>query len=150
MKLMDVVVPTGIVHSGTLIGDAFRECVSHNVGGLPYGNGEGKIIGRFSLRHTFKTLCLPQDISHHAHLLGDKICSESAPEVVNGDILNLTVDAYITKHIATVTQNSPVIKALSIMEKFNSSYVFLVDGEQYMGVITRMAIARLLNQYHKF
>jgi len=83
-------------------------------------------------------------------LLKDKIRSETAPEVVNGNILNLTVDAYITKHIATVTQNSPVIKALSIMEKFNSSYVFLVDGEQYMGVITRMAIARLLNQYHKF
>lgn len=150
MKLMDVVIPTGVVCSGMIIGEAFRECVTHNVGGLPFCNADGKVVGRFSLRHTFKSLCLPQDISHHAHLLGDRICSESAPEVVNGDILRLNVDPYITDHIATVTPHSPVIKALSIMEKYNSSYVFLVDGDQYIGVITRMAIARLLLKYHQF
>jgi len=151
MKLMDVVIPTGVISPGTLIGEAFRECVKHGVGGLPFVNAEGEIIGRFSLRHTFKSLCLPQDLSRHAHLLGDKICSESTPEVVNGDILELAVDPFIiTAHIATVTPHSPVIKALSIMEKFNSGYIFLLDDERYVGVVTRMAVANLLLKYHKF
>lgn len=151
MKLMDVVIPTGVVYSGTVIGDAFRECVSHGVGGLPYCNSEGEIVGRFSLRHTFKSLCLPQDLSHHAHLLGDRICSESTPEVVSGDILKMVIDPYIiTSRIATVTPNSPVVKALSIMEKFNSGYIFLLDGDRYVGVITRMAVASLLLKYHQF
>ncbi|ATX78479.1 CBS domain-containing protein [Mariprofundus aestuarium] len=150
MKLMDVVVPTGVVLPGMKIGDAFRECTIHNVGGLPYCNAEGNIVGRFSLRHTFKCLCVPDDMAHHAHLLGDRICSESTPEVVSGEILNMTVDRYIIENVATITPSSPVIKALSIMEKFNSNYIFLLDGERYVGVITRMAIAGLLLKYHKF
>jgi len=150
MKLMDVVVPTGVVLPSMKIGDAFRECMLHDVGGLPYCNAEGNIVGRFSLRHTFKCLCIPDDLAHHAHLLGDRICSESTPEVVSGEILNMTVDPYIIENVATITPSSPVIKALSIMEKFNSNYIFLLDEERYVGVITRMAIAGLLLKYHKF
>ncbi len=150
MKLMDVVISTGVVHPGTKIGEAFRECVTHNVGGLPYCNANGKIIGRFSLRNTYKQLCIPHDMSRLAHLLGDKVSCESAPEVLNSDILNLTVDPYIIENVATISPASPVIKALSIMEKFNSTYIFLLDGEQYVGVITRMAISKLLLKYHEF
>ncbi|MDQ6982524.1 MAG: CBS domain-containing protein [Mariprofundus sp.] len=150
MKLMDVVIPTGMVHSGMNIGEAFRECVTHNVGGIPFCNSDGQITGRFSLRNTFRQLCIPQDMIHHAHMLGDAICSESTPEIINGDMLKLSVETFVIENVATITPTSPVLKALSIMEKFNSSYIFLLDDGEYVGVITRMRIASLLLNYHKF
>ena len=150
MKLMDVVIPTGVLQSGMSIGDAFCECVTHNVAGLPFCDSEGRITGRFSLRHTFRQHCIPHDMIHHAHLLGDAIGCESVPEVVSGEMLALSIDDYIIANVATITSTSPVVKALSIMEKFNSSYVFLLDEGEYIGVITRMRIARLMLNYHNF
>jgi len=150
MKLMDVVIPTGVIRPGMNIGEACRECVSHNVGGIPFCDSSGHITGRFSLRNTFRKHCLPLDMVDNAHLLGDSIACETAPEIVSGEMLNLPVDDYIIENVASISPSSPVVKALSIMEKFNSSYIFLLDEKQYFGVITRMRIASLMLNYHKF
>jgi len=149
MKLMDVVIPTGVIRSGMSIGEAYRACVTHNVAGLPFCDATGAIVGRFSLRYTFRKHCIPNDMVDNAHMLGDTIACEDALEVASGNMLNLSVDDYIIENVATITPTSPVVKALSIMEKFNSSYLFLLENGHYIGVITRMRIANLMLKHHK-
>jgi CBS domain-containing protein len=41
----------------------------------------------------------------------------------------------------TVSPRSSVVKALALMEQHNSSYVFLIEDETYLGLVTRMVIA---------
>ena len=48
--------------------------------------------------------------------------------------------------VAIVTSSAPVVKALAMMEQYNSSYAFVIDDDQYRGIVTRMGIARLMLQ----
>ena len=41
----------------------------------------------------------------------------------------------------SISSDAPLIKALSIMEKTDTSYIFVMDGEDYRGVVTIQGIA---------
>jgi predicted transcriptional regulator len=45
------------------------------------------------------------------------------------------------ENIPSVSPRSSVVKALAIMEMYNTSYVFLIDNGAYSGLVTRMVIA---------
>ena len=68
----------------------------------------------------------------------------SIPEVLAREILDMHVDPFVLENIASVTPESPVVKALAIMEQYNSGYIFLIDEGLYKGIVTRMGIAALM------
>ena len=42
------------------------------------------------------------------------------------------------------TGTNRLVKALAIMEAYNTQYIFLIEEGKYMGIVTRMVIARRL------
>ncbi|AHF02458.1 hypothetical protein MARPU_00275 [Marichromatium purpuratum 984] len=140
MKLIELAVPTLVVRPGMTLREVFRECVRCSVGGLPYADAEGRICGRVSLRHIVKHTCIPDFLVGAAHYLGDNIDNVDLPEARRRAILAEEASGYVLESRATISAGSPLIKGLAIMERYNSSYLFLVDAGEYRGVVTRMAI----------
>lgn len=144
MRLLDIVVRTGVARAGMTIAEVFDECVASNVPGIPFCNESDRVVGRVSIRHTLKHTCIPEYMVKAAHLLGDDIEHLSTFHIQPQEILKMPIDPLVLKEIASVTPRSPIIKALAIMESFNSGYIFLIDSDKYQGIVTRMGIAKLL------
>ena len=127
MRLVDIIVPTRVAHPGMTVAEVFEECVARNVPGIPYCDSTGRMIGRVSIRHTLKLTCIPEYLVKGAHLLKDAIEQLNLQDDKIRSILHLPVELYVLGNIATVSSNSPIVKALSIMEHYNSGYIFLID-----------------------
>ena len=84
-----------------------------------------------------------------AHLLGDAIGHATLSSAHVRALLDLAVEPFILENTACVSPDSPVEKALAIMEQTNTGYVFLLEGDNYMGVVTRMGIARLMLKHQE-
>jgi len=146
MHLLDIVVPTGIARTGMSVADVFAECVARNVPGIPFVDDEGKVIGRVSIRHTLKMTCIPEFMVKGAHLLGDAIDHLALKDDEIRYLLDLPVERFVLEDVAHLSASSPIVKALSVMEHYNTGYIFLCDDDQYKGMVTRMGIAKLLLQ----
>jgi len=127
MKLLDVVVSTGVARRGMSVGQAFEVCVRDNVPGLPFLGEQETVEGRFSIRNILKSTCIPGYLVDSAHLLGDEITHVTMPSVQVCAILNLPVESYILENKLCVSPESPIDKALAIMDQANTNYVFLRD-----------------------
>jgi CBS domain-containing protein len=144
MHLLDIVIPTGTAAAGMTVREAFIECVERNVPGLPFVDDLGKVVGRVSIRHTLKMTCIPEYMVKAAHLLGDAIDHLALQDDEIRLILDLPIDEFVLEDVAHLSAASPIVKALSVMEYYNTGYVFLCDDERYRGIVTRMGIARVL------
>ena len=144
VSLLDIAVTTGIAKAGMTIGQVFKECVLHNVPGIPYCDENNKVIGRISIRHTLKVSSTPGYMVGAAHLLGDDIWHLSTSKIEARSLLDMPAEEFVLENIATVSSVSPIVKAMAIMEKYNTGYVFLIDAGVYKGIVTRMGIAKLM------
>jgi len=144
---MDIAVKTGVAKSGMDIGEFFEKCVRYNVPGIPFCDDEGRVLGRISIRHTFKSTCIPQYVVDAAHLLGDDLQNVAINADISEKVLSLPVDDFVLEDMAIITAASPIMKALAIMERYNTGYIFLIDNGVYEGIVTRMGVAELLLKY---
>jgi CBS domain-containing protein len=135
-----------MAHPGMSVGEVFEECISKRVQGIPFRNDQGLITGRISIRHVFRETCVPKDVIEAAHMLGDQIAHLNLHEVKARQLLSQPAERFLIDNIPTLTPNSPLVKAIAIMEKFNSSYLFVFDDE-YRGAVTRFSIARMLLEH---
>ena len=142
MKLKNILIPTAIATPGMLVKDVFTECVRAQVPAIPFRDENGELTGRVSIRHTMKCTCLPDFMVEMAHVLGNQLSCVEDPEGKAMEVLCHTVDEYVLPSMYSLITDTTVIKALAIMEKHNSSYVFIVDDGIYKGVVTSLAIAR--------
>lgn len=143
-SLRDIIIPTTVARRGTLVAEVFEECVAKNVSGIPYVDEHGHVTGRVSLRNTLKFTCVPEYMVKAAHLLGDNLSAVDIPQVDITGLLDSPVDPFVMREFAMVGPESPIIKTISIMERFNSGYIFVVEGHNYLGIATRMGVARLM------
>jgi CBS domain-containing protein len=144
MKISNMVVSTGVARPGMTVRECFRYCVEADVPGIPFVDAHDRIVGRFSIRNTLKESCIPDYVVAHAELLGDHVGCLAIPEAHARKVLEAPADPFILDldTVATIGPEAPVVKALAIMEKFNTSYIFVVEGERYLGTVTVVAIAR--------
>lgn len=142
MKLKYLSIPTKVARPGMTVGEVMRECVEKGVQGIPFVDAEGKISGRFSVRHMFLLCCIPEDIIRGAHLLGDDLEDIDFPHIKAEELMARKVDDFIFPDAIRLSPNFQAIKALAIMEHFNTEYLFVTEGDDYQGVVTRMSIAR--------
>jgi len=142
MKLEHLSIQTDVMHKGKTLRDFFEECARRNVPGLPYVDEAGKVVGRISIRDVYKHMAIPDHLIRVAHVLGDQTSRIDLPQMKVLEAMASPVEAHLLENITSVSSQSSVVKALAIMELFNTSYIFLMEGEQYKGIVTRMVIAR--------
>ena len=144
MNIRNIVVPTGVARAGMTVRECFRFCVQANVPGIPVVDAQDRIVGRFSIRNTLKETCIPDYVVAHAELLGDHVGCLAIPETHARKVLETVIDPFVmpVDTVATVDPDAPVVKVLALMEKYNTAYIFVVDGERYVGTVTVMGIAR--------
>ena len=142
MRLKHISIPTKVARPGMLIGEVMRECVEKDVPGIPFIDADGKLSSRFSVRHLFLLCCIPEDVLHGAHLLGDDIEHLDFPHIKADELMAKAVDDYIFPDAIQLSANFQTIKGLAIMEQYNTEYLFVTEEGEYQGVVTRMSIAR--------
>jgi len=142
MKLEHLSIQTDVMRKGKTLRDFFEECARCNVPGLPYVDEAGKVVGRISIRDVYKHMAIPDHLIRVAHVLGDQTSRIDLPQMKVLEAMASPVEAHLLENITSVSPRSSVVKALAIMEMFNTSYIFLMEDEQYMGIVTRMVIAR--------
>jgi predicted transcriptional regulator len=141
MKLEHLSIATGVMRKGMTLRDFFEECVRCNVPGLPYVDDQNRIVGRISIRDVYKHMAIPDHLIKVAHLLGDRTDKLDLPEMKVSETLALPVETFLLENIPSVSPQSSIVKALAIMEMFNTSYIFLIENGEYKGLVTRMVIA---------
>jgi CBS domain-containing protein len=142
MKLENLSIATHVMRSGMTLRDFFEECVRCNVPGLPYLTSTGQVVGRISIRDVFKYMAIPDNLVNIAHVLGDETNRLDLTEMQVIETLALPVENFLLKNIPSVSPRSSIVKALAIMEQFNTSYIFLIENGEYRGLVTRMVITR--------
>jgi CBS domain-containing protein len=142
VKLTNIVVKTGMVTYGSTVAEAFTECVRCNVPGIPFVDSEGRIVGRFSIRNTIKLTCIPDFMISGADLLGDHLAPLMVPERHAAKVLTLPVDRFIVDEVVFVHSDSPYVKMAALMERHNTGYLFVLDGDRYKGIVTVQGLAR--------
>jgi CBS domain-containing protein len=146
MKLENLCIPTKVMRRGMTLLDFFNEAANSSVPGLPYADEQGKIVGRLSIRDVYKHMAVPDYLLRVADALGDQTDHLDLPEMKVLETMALPVETYLLDSIPNVSPRSSVVKALALMELHNSSYIFLIDGDDYKGVVTRMVIAKRMLQ----
>lgn len=141
MRLGKLAIPTASIRAGDTVRTVLEECARADVGGLPFVDDEGRILGRASMRHIMREQCIPYDAIRAAHLIDDHALLPM-PDVQIAALLALPIDPLIIPAAPTVTAHTPVIKGLAIMEQQGTNYLFLVEDGHYSGIVTRMRIAR--------
>lgn len=145
MNIEHVLTPTIIIKPGMRVRDVFTECGKKQVHALPYCNEEGILSGRLTLKNIMKFSCLPEHMIELASLLGNQMsCVENAEEKAREIICN-PVEPYVRQMKETISSQEPLIKALAMMERNNTSYIFVVDDGDYKGQITIQGIAKVMS-----
>ena len=144
MDLTRGVIKTGVARSGMTLQEALEECVKNNVPGIPFVDEQGRVAGRFAIRHAFKQACLSLDLIKGAHLLGDKIYHLEMPKEEVQEHLNQTIDSLILEDTVHLNSTSQILTALALMEGLNVNHLFIMEGEEYQGVVTRMSLSRVI------
>ena len=147
MKLTDLFVPTAVATPGMAVSEVFRECVDKQVPGIPFRDSSGRIVGKASIRHVLKETCIPDFMVRHAGLLGDHIESLTIPAAKAQRLLQLTIDPFVLSDTAVINSEAPISKALAVMERHDTTYLFVIDDDRYFGVVSIMGIGKAVLQY---
>ena len=138
---------TNVMRKGMTVRHFFEEAVRSNVPGLPYVDENDQIVGRISVRHVFKKVAVPSSYVRLADAMGDETNKLDMSEERILRNLARPVETYLLENIPCVSPSSSIIKALTIMEAYNTHYIFLIEDGVYMGVVTRMVIANRLLEW---
>jgi len=146
MKLKNLYIPTNTMRKGMKLKDFFEEVAFRTAPGLPYQDEQGNFIGRISIRDVFKRLVVPDHLLRMADAIGDQTDNLDLPDMEVMKLMDLPVEDFILENIPSVSPRSSLVKALAVMELHNSSYIFLFDGDTYLGVLTRMTLTKRMLQ----
>lgn len=142
MKLKSILIPTVFAREGMKARDIFTICVEAGVPALPYLNSKGERRGFVSISGIMHHGCLPNYMVELAMVLGDQLsCIKDARTKVK-ELMEHPIEPYVDKPLHPITSETPIIKAMAILEKYHSSFLFVFDGDEYRGVITSQGIAQ--------
>ncbi len=140
MNVKPLMISTKVATKGMLVKQFFLACSEVAVPAIPVCNRQGQMVGELSLQHIIKMSCLPDYMVELSSVLGEQLSCLQNVEAKASQVLANPVDAYIAPVPEVISSNSPVMKALAIMERNKTSYLFIVDNGKYQGVVTVQAI----------
>ncbi|MGB5440853.1 MAG: CBS domain-containing protein [Gammaproteobacteria bacterium] len=147
MRLKTILTPTKVATAGMSVRELFLECSRANIPALPFCTKSGRIKGRVTLKNILKISLLPDYMIESARILGEDMAILDDVEATAKLLLNAPVDAYAQEEPAlSLGSDTPLIKALALMEQNDTSYLFVVDEGQYKGAVTIQSLARMFTQ----
>jgi CBS domain-containing protein len=147
VNVEQVLIATTVAKAGMTVRELFEECTRANTPGLPFCDASGQIIGRVTLKNTLKHGCLPEYLVEMAQVLGEQISNLQDIEAEAEQLLSNPVDQYQQEPHLSITSASSAVKALAMMEREDTSYIFVVDEGKYKGVVTIHGFASMLARY---
>lgn len=138
----DILIRTNVARSGMTVRTVFRECLEAGVQSLPFLDENDSITGRVTLKYILNRSIVPAHMVELAHVIGPRLSSFDEMEKRMQEVFHDPVDPYVQDPHATIFRDSELMKALAIMEHYDTSYLFVVDGERYEGTLTIQGIAR--------
>jgi CBS domain-containing protein len=136
-----------VAKAGMTVRELFEECTRANTPGLPFCDASSQITGRVTLKNILKHACLPEYVVEMAHVLGEQLTNLQDMEADAERLLSNTVDQYKQEPHLSITSASSAVKALAMMEREDTSYIFVVDEGKYKGVVTIHGLADALADY---
>ena len=124
-----------------LVRDVFRECLSARVQSLPYRDRAGRITGRVTLKHIANRSIVPEYVAELALVVGDRLSTFDQMERRLPEVFSHRVEDYVQEPHASIPSATQLMKALAIMEHYDTSYLFVIDDGAYRGTITIQGIA---------
>ena len=149
MIVKQVLIPTRVAKKGMTVRDVFEECSRANTPSLPFCDDSGQISGRITLKNILTRSCLPDFMVELAMVLGEQLSHMQDMRAETTHLLDGPVDPYVQEPHISITSDSPVVKAMAMMEKDDTSYIFVVDSGTYLGVVTIQGLASELANYDK-
>lgn len=141
MDVESVMIETEIAHAGMRVREFFQACGRAHVQALPFADGNGRITGRVTLKNVLRLSCLPEYVVELAPMLNPRMsCVEHAEEKAR-EIVCCSVEPFVQGLHQTTRPDAALIKALALMEKNDTSYIFVLDDGAYRGTITIQGIA---------
>ena len=77
-------------------------------------------------------------------VLGEQLSHMQDMATETTHLLDGSVDTYVQEPHISLTSDSPAVKALAMMGKSDTSYIFVVDQGKYLGVVTIQSLAGTL------
>ena len=148
MNLKPFTVKTSIAKAGMTAREIFEECTRANIPGLPVCDDHDQISGRITLKNILKRYCLPEYLVEMASILGEQISHVQDMDMLAEQLLESRIDAYIQRPHASITSASSAVKALALMEKLDTSYLFVIDEGRYQGVVTIQSLSKNILRYN--
>ena len=147
MDLKSVVIPTEVVKAGMTVRQVFEECMRAHTPGLPFCDDHGLVIGRVTLKYILKRQYLPEHLVEMAMVLGEHVSDVEEMELLAKQLFENRIDSYLQRPHASLTSTSSIVKALALMEKLDTGYLFVIDEGQYNGVVTLQALSKAILDY---
>ena len=147
MNLKSVMVPTEVASAGMTVRQVFEECLRVHTPGLPFCDDHGVVTGRVTLKYILKRQYLPEHLIEMARVLGENVSDVEDIELLAKQLFENRIDSYLQRPHASLTSASSIIKALALMEKLDTGYLFVIDEGQYMGVVTLQILSKVILQY---
>jgi CBS domain-containing protein len=144
MKLKTITVHTKVVKAGMTVREVFEECTRANTPGLPVCDDHDRVTGRVTLKHILKRFCLPDYLVEMAPILGEQISHVQNIESLAEQLLDSRIEPFIQTPHTSTTSASSAVKALALMEKIDSSYLFVIDEGRYQGVVTIQSLSEII------
>ncbi len=154
VDIKDIIIPTPTVKSGDTIKTLFEYCIEENVPAIPFYDQDGLVQNFISLKRVMGKDCLPNYIVELAGILNnDMSCTSQAMEKIQ-TLFKKPVDDYLETPFHFIASDTILIRAVALMEQYNSSFLFVADCEEdtdkshckYKGIITRLSVARKMLQ----
>lgn len=149
MKVKQVMIPTRVARAGMTVREVFQECSRANTPSLPFCDDDGRIRGRVTLKNILRRSCLPDFMVELAMVLGEQLSHMQDMATETTHLLDGPVDSYVQEPHIWITSDSPAVKALALMEQSDTSYIFVVDSGNYLGVVTIPGLAGALSGFEK-
>ena len=145
----DLLIVTQVARPGMLVRDVFRECLSARVQSLPYRDEAGRIAGRVTLKHIANRSIVPEYVVQLALVVGDRLSTFEDMERRLPDMFGHPVEDYVQEPHASIPSATQLMKALAVMEHYDTSYLFVIDDGVYRGTITIQGIAAWMARFDR-
>ena len=147
MNLKSVLVPTQVARAGMTVRQVFEECLRVHTPGLPFCDDHGLVTGRVTLKYILKRQYLPEHLVEMVRVLGENSSAVDDMELLAKELFENHIDSYLQRPHASLTSASSIVKALALMEKLDTGYLFVIDEGQYIGVVTLQILSKAILQH---
>jgi len=137
----DLLIKTLTAHAGTKVREVFEECLRARVQSMPYCDDTGVVRGRITLKNVINRSIVPEYMAELALVLGSDMSAFEDMEERTRMVLELEIEPYVQEPHAAIDSTTPLMKALAVMEHYDTSYLFVVDQGRYQGTLTVPGIA---------